>query len=311
LLREAGAPSEAIAAHLGAVRPSGSVEVAVALVRAADQALARAAPDAAIRWLQRALEEGAPEPSRAAILAELGFAEVAARDMAAVGHLQAALDLAEDPRRRARITVALGEILSHAGRWEEDRAVLAAAATELADADPEVSLEVMAYWAATALYDPRLVEEFERERERLERLAAAGAGWAANALCAVLAAAAALRGDAIDAVVPWTERALSGGRLFAERGAGAWASSQVMCALVLIDEYDRALPACEELAVRARASGSLIGSATALVTRGWVLARRGDLADAEAQLRTAHDMFAQAGAADGDVVPLLPPGRDP
>jgi DNA-binding CsgD family transcriptional regulator len=297
LLREPGALAEAIAAHLGAVRPAGSIDVAAALVRAADQALGRAAPDAAIRWLRRALEEGAPEPSRAAILAELGFAEVAARDMAAVGHLQAALELAEDPRLRARITVALGEILSHAGRWEEGRAVLAAAVTEFGDADPEVALEVMAYWTVIALFDPRLVEDFERERERLNRLAAVGDGWAAHALCAVIAMAAAIRGDAVDEVVPWAERALAGGRLFAERGAGGWASSQVLSALVTIDEHDRALVACEKLAERARACGSLIGSTTALVMRGWVLARRGALTDAEAQFRTVYEMFAQAGMA--------------
>lgn len=73
------------------------------LVEAADEALARAAPDEAIRWLERALDEAAPEPPPATILAELGMTKVILRDSEAIAHLQRALELAEEPALRLRV----------------------------------------------------------------------------------------------------------------------------------------------------------------------------------------------------------------
>ena len=306
LLREVGAPAEAIAAHLGAVRPARSAAVATALMKTARRALARGAPDAAIRWFKRTLEEGAPEPPRAVVLAELGFAEVAARDMAAAGHLEAALQLAEDPALRARVSVALVEILVMAGRWEAGRAVAEAAISEFGEADPDIVVEVMAVWAATTYSDSRLVGEFDRGRKRFTDLAT-GDSWAAHALSAALAAAAATRGDRVADVVPLAERALRDGRLLAERGAGAWASAQVLLALVAIDEHECALGACAELVVQARACGSLTGLLAAVLSRGWVSAKRGELAAAEAELRTVLEMYDPASWASdlGTLLHLL------
>jgi DNA-binding CsgD family transcriptional regulator len=294
LLRAAGAPAEAIAAHLGTVRPSGSTTVATTLVEAAQQALARAAPDEALRWFRRALVERASRPPRAAILAQLGNAEVAGRDPSAIAHLQEALELAEDPELRARVSVGLTEILVNAGQWEAGRAVIAAAAEEHGRGGSDLALDVAALRAVTMAYDPGLIEEFDRERAWFAQLTA-GEGWAAHALAAVLGAVAANRGEGVETVVPLLERALEGGRLLGGRDAGAWASAQVLGALVAIEDYERTLAAGEVLNAEALRCGSLAGLITALGHRGWVAARRGDLAAAEAELRTGLAVVVQAG----------------
>ena len=60
VLEQDGSPTEAIAAHLRMLTPSGDSSVARVLLTAGANAIARAAPDEAVDWLERALGEGAP-----------------------------------------------------------------------------------------------------------------------------------------------------------------------------------------------------------------------------------------------------------
>lgn len=294
LLRAAGAPAEAVAAHLAAVRPSGSTIIATALAAAAREALGRAAPEAAIRWLARALDEQAHEPARVTLLTELGMAEVIVRDAAAVTHLEEALACADGVAQRARITAALCEIMVSAGQWEAGTAVAGAALAEVGDADPDLRDELGALWAGAAIHDPRLVDRFDDDSARFHELAA-GESWAAHALSALLAAVAAHRGE-VAQVVPHVEQALRDGTLLEVRGdAGAWATPQLLSALVFVDELDRALAAGELAGLAGQRSGSLIGTLTGPACRGWVAERRGDLATAEAELRGPLALAVEAG----------------
>lgn len=111
LLREAAAPPEAVAVHLDTIAPRASTEVATTMMQAAEGALAHIAPDEALRWFRRALEEGASEPPAAAILARLGATEVILRVPEAIPHLETALELADDPELRPRIAVLLADCL--------------------------------------------------------------------------------------------------------------------------------------------------------------------------------------------------------
>ena len=83
VLAHVGAPSGIVASHLSALRPAGSVSVVAGLLAAADEALTRDAPDVAVTFLRRALDEGADEPPRATLLLELGQVEVTRRNPAA------------------------------------------------------------------------------------------------------------------------------------------------------------------------------------------------------------------------------------
>lgn len=292
LLRDAGAPAELVAAHLAALRPAGSTEVVTALREAANDAVARGAPDAAIAALRRALEEEAPEPDRAILLHELGHVEVVGRDAAAVEHLNEALDLARDPVLRARIAVDLVVILAAAGQWDAAVALGADAISQLGDRDPELALEHEALRAMMMVNDPALVEGFDRERDRFRALAR-GDGWAARSLSALLGCTAALRGDPAEEALELVEHGLRDWRLLEERGAGGWAAAQSLSALVCVEATDRALEVIEEVARRARRDGSLIGAITAVGYRGWVYARRGELARAEAEIRPVMDIAMQ------------------
>ena len=289
-----GASPEAVAAHVAAVRPAGSAAAVATLREAAREAMARAAPEAAVRWLHRAMEEGAAEPPPAVLLHELGEVELFSRAPEAIGHLEAALELATEPVRRARITLDLAEILVASGQWERGVGGATAALDELGDAAPEMALELEAFVAVSRAFDPRSVAVLDRDRPRLRALAG-GDSWAARALAVLLAGNAAARGARPGEVRGLVEHGLRDGRLLAERGAGGWASAHALMALVVTEDDDRALEVADELAAHARRSGALIGTMTALGYRGWLYARHGALAAAEAELRPMIEFGVEHG----------------
>ncbi len=292
LLRSAGAPVEEVAFHLAQLRPAGSEMVAATMVAAANTAIARASPPAAIRALRRALDEGAPQPPRGDLLFALGEAEMAVRDPAAIEHLSAALAATVDPARRARVAATLVELLQQAGRWDAGVAALRAVVDDLSGADPDVVIEIEAIRAVTMAHDPRLVETFDREWDRFEALAQRD-GWAAAAISATLAAVAAHRGDMARDPVALAERSLRRGVL--TRNVGGWAAAQVLAALGAAGELDRAFEVSEQIEAAGRASGSLGGIFTGGGYRGAIYASRGDLIEAEARLRTPLDIAYRSG----------------
>ena len=293
LLRAAGEPVEAVATHLAAIPPSGSSAAAATFVEAGQRALTQAAPDEAVRWLRRALEEDAPGPPPPAILAQLGLTEVALRDTAAIGDLQAAREHAEDLELRTRVAVALVEILAQAGQWESALAMVAAAEADVAGADPELVAEVAVMRALVTAFDPNHVDEFDRERDRYRSLAM-GDGWAAHALAALLGAIAANRGEGVDEALRFVDRSLEGGRLLAERGAGGWATPQLLPALIVSEQYERALSVAEQVLEAGGRDGIPFAMITGVGFRGWVHALRGDLPAAEVELRTAMEVAVAA-----------------
>lgn len=287
------APAEAVAAHLAAVRPAGSEMVVGTLLAAAEQALRRAVPEAAIRWLRRALAEDAATSDEALLLFRLGQAEMVVRDPATVTDLTAALALAgDDDELYARSAVTLVELLCTSGSLEAG-VELAQVTLVRVGGRPELALELTAPFAAARAYDPRMAAEFGRDWERLLTLAQ-GDSWAARALAALLAAVAALRHGDADRAVALAGHSLDGDRLL-ERNAGGWAAAQVLWALVAADELDRALAACDQVDRAGNRAGSFVGLLTSACFRGGVHARRGELADAEAVIRPRIAMAAESG----------------
>jgi DNA-binding CsgD family transcriptional regulator/tetratricopeptide (TPR) repeat protein len=291
-LSDTGASPEAVAAHLAAVRPAGRAHVVASLRESARDAIRHAAPETAIRWLERALDEAAPRPPRAELLHELGQVELAIRSPAAIAHLREALELTAEPGPRARIALELAEILVAAGQYETALAALAGALARPGDLDPGLVVDLETFRASTQAYHPHLVGAFDADRDRLRRLARGGS-WGARALAALLSSVTVLRGGDLAEARGLAEHALRDGALFAEHDAGGWASAQVLTALAAMDDDDRTLEAIEDLAAHARRSGALIGMLTAMTYRGWLAARRGDLVAAEADLRSAMEVSVQ------------------
>lgn len=301
LLRDAGAPAEAVATHLAVIPPAGSSAVAASLLEAGQNALSQAAPDEAVRWLRRALAERAPEPPEATILTLIGMAEFALRDPEAIPHLQAALERSTDVRERTQIAVALADLLGHAGQWEAALAVTDRAEAEVADAHPELATEVAAVRAVIEAYDPDFVGHFDRTLPRYRELAQRDE-WAAHGLAALLAAIMASRGAPTQEVLALVDRALDGGRLLAER-VGAWPPGQLLGALVEVEALDRALAVAAEVDEAGRRAGAPAARLAAICFRAWVHARRGDLVSAEAEMVTILDL---AAAAEMPMIVLTP-----
>src|SRR5205814_9254763 len=102
IVQGGGAPERA-AGHLELVPPRGDHFVVATLREAAARSLARGAPDTAVTYLRRALEEP-PDPSdRVETLSELGLAERRVDVVAGASHLEEALREVEDPVWGARI----------------------------------------------------------------------------------------------------------------------------------------------------------------------------------------------------------------
>jgi tetratricopeptide (TPR) repeat protein len=293
LLDAAGAPPEAVAAHLRTLTPSGDSSVAAVLAQAAERALQRAAVDEAVDWLERALAEDAPDPPRTHLLARLGGARAILRDPAAIEDLREAYALAEDPELRGRVGLTLAELLAHAGQWNAAIDVIESLESGLDDAGSELEAEIAAIRGIATLNDPALIADFDRRRTTYVTLAR-GDHWASYALAALLAVEAANRGRPDEAIV-FGERALEGGRLLGARGAGGWTTPQILGAFIQAEDLDRAAVVADEVEAAARASGSAFGLLAALGARGWVHARRGDLTAAESDLTTVFAYARDAG----------------
>ena len=139
LLAEDGAAPDQVAAHLLFSEPYGETWVVDGLRAAAQGALARGAPEAAVSYLRRALVEPPSADVRLQVLVELGRAEAmlpTAHDFTA---LRTALDLARDPQQRAEIALELALALFGVVRNREARAVL----DEALKREPELDAEVV------------------------------------------------------------------------------------------------------------------------------------------------------------------------
>lgn len=110
LLLDAGHPPDACANHLLVVRPAADPWVVSVLRRAAASAGVRGAPAEAIGYLERALAEPPPAPERAALLLELGAAQLRVRQTReAETTLRRGLELSPPAEIRSEMVMALSQ----------------------------------------------------------------------------------------------------------------------------------------------------------------------------------------------------------
>jgi DNA-binding CsgD family transcriptional regulator len=294
LLASEHADPERVAAHLNACEPTGETWIVEQLRLAASLATARGAPQAACSYLRRALAEPPPAPDRPRLLYELGRTEALARDPRAVARLHEALGLSEEPGLRGRIAEALIALLVFSGDWDAAASLAGATLRELGDGDPDAAARLETLRAATSAYDPRFVEEFDRDHRRLSELARRG-GPASRPLSLLLAAVSAWRMEDLDRVAGLVERGLDGGRLLAQEGAEAWSLGQAVTALVALDELDSAERLADRMLADATARGAVLGVSAGASFRGYVRARRGALREAEADFRVGFQLALEHG----------------
>jgi len=238
---------------------------------------------------------------RAELLAELGRAEKVVDDPAAAEHLRESLRLASDPAMRAAVAPDLAELLLLAGQWDAGTAVLRSALADLTDRDMRrggpghaAVTRLQAWWAGLAAYDPHLAAEFDRRLGEL-RTAARGRDAASRMLAGLLAGVLAWRGERDAQVLALLDHALDQGRLVARVDSDPLMAAQAIFAPVFLDELERAEAIADQLLALSRSRGSVIGLVIATSVRAAAYARRGELVDAETEVRAVIEIAVEHG----------------
>ena len=272
ILAASGASEERIAAQFAHAPPAGDPERVELLRRVAAAALQRGAPAAAAAWLRRALVEPPPPAARAAVLLELGAAELRVAAPGAVDHLAAAVDLLREPRLLASSVRWLASALTMSGA--ADRAVEATeSAIEVVETeDRELALLLEAELVSHA--QEASLETRTAAASRLERYGDLdGATPGERLVLAVVNFQRARASESATVAVGFLERGLANGLLLAT------------------DALDLADACLEQALVDAHARSSIPAIAFVIEFRGWVSLRRGDVAQAEADARMALDLL--------------------
>ncbi len=167
ILADAGADPAQVATHLLGMPRRGDSWVVQVLRDAARSAHRRGAPDNAVAYLQRALDEPPPAEQRPAVLNELGSSESLTNGPAAAEHLYEAYEGTTDPVLRAQAAYVLSRAMTFTRSPEEGAAFARRAAAELGDGSDDVqrsllAVETMAYYFGVG--GEEAVTELERYR---------------------------------------------------------------------------------------------------------------------------------------------------
>lgn len=286
-LRAAAMPVDSLAAHLLQTPPSGESWVVAALREAAAQASARGAPAAAVSYLERALAEAPAASARRELLLELGRAESQTQRPQASRHLQEALALTDHPEQAAAAGFALGQALFNEGAIDRAYQILRDVVERSGGRDSPAVLELQAYLVAVAGPAGRMTETAGYAQ-------ALDAGTpddspAAPTVHACLALRELVAGQPRARVRERARRAIVG----LQHGSGTDAPGM---ALLWIDDLDHAEKLFSEALNRASRLGRVRSFENYSALRGYTVRRRGDLADAAADIEPILAAVAQGAA---------------
>jgi DNA-binding CsgD family transcriptional regulator len=276
------APEERVAAQIAAADPAGDPQRVALLRRVAADGLARGAPTAAVAWLSRAVAEPPPEEMLAAVLLELGFAELRVAAPSAVDHLGDAVELLAEPAPLARAARLLGN--AYTWRRQSDRSieVLDAAIPRVEPADRELALVLEADLAAHAQVASWTARA--PAAERLERYAGLqGETPGERLVLASLAFVRARASESADEAAAHLTAALAGGQLLDEQDLDVTPSLYVLLVGLLATEaVDVTDSVLRRMLTDARARVSIPGVAFVLAHQAVAAMHRGDVERATA-----------------------------
>jgi tetratricopeptide (TPR) repeat protein len=296
-LADVGAAPDVLAGHLLVVPPRGERWVADVLLQAGRLASRRGDPASAVSYLHRALDERPADQDRSRLLFDLGWEESHVDVPSASEHLREAGELLEDPFQRALAAEILAGILLLSGAADDTVTVVRTAVAELGDqhADQRRALESM------ELYAVAFGAQVPDAEARLATVRAAGVPvrLGAKLLATVAAWDWALHGGSARGCSEFTRAILADGSLIARYPGFGGAIAGIV--LVLADD-DAALPFWDAAMNGARQHGSLYSICSVNIFRGWTWLQRGELAEAEASLRDAHEQLHDLFAPDAHSV---------
>jgi DNA-binding NarL/FixJ family response regulator len=286
VLRDAGAEPDQVSAHLLSMARRGQEWVVDLLVEAARSAARRSAPDSAVAYLTRALEEPPAPERRGEILLDLGISGTHTYAPLALEHLHAAYELLDDPRKRATAAWHLARTLIFAGSPEEAAAFAQRAIAEL---PPELEDERKAL-EAVELISVHFNAHVEDAREREERLRSepVGDGPGAKMLAGTVAFGWMKDGDDAKGASELALKAMEGGTLLEADNGLFWMGA--MLTLVVADRPE-AEPLWEETLAQAHRNGSLFSRLSVSLWDGCFKLVQGELAVAEESLMSNLSMI--------------------
>jgi DNA-binding CsgD family transcriptional regulator len=296
ILAEAGAADERTAAQVVESDPAGDPARVELLRRVAAGALVQGAPTAAAAWLRRALAEPPTPDERAAILLELGSAELRLGAPEAAQHLAAAAEqLRAEPTELARAARQHALALTISGRADQALAALESAIEVVEPADRELGLTLEGELASHARQAS--VETRAPAMKRLERHGDLdGSTPGERLVLASLACERARRSESAAEAARHLEDALAGGRLLAEQDVDVGGPFyDIVVGLLAADALDVAEGALEQALADARSRAAIPAVAFLTSRRGWVQMRRGSVAQAEADGRTSLELLTLHG----------------
>jgi DNA-binding CsgD family transcriptional regulator len=292
-LCQRGASPRELAPHVvaGAV---GAHPGAVGMLRqAARWALGAGAPEAAVRYLERAVAELGTGDDLAPLLVELAKAKVQAGDPGARDDLERAIEVARDARARATARISLSVVLVAAGEAARSIEVLDQGLDEVAAEDPELADRMEAHLLSTievagpglAKFPRTIGERVTRARSaRKSRTTVTGR----MVLCA-LAYEEMVGGGAAAEVVRLADQALANDELLYAEGPACMSMYRAVVALLVCDELERAWAKLTLALAEARRLASPTAFVWASAWRCCVNLRLGRLLDAEADGRAGLD----------------------
>lgn len=287
VLKDRGAPADAVAAQLLHASPAGDLDDMSTLVAAADDAQARGALAAAARYLERAVDENVSVTSeRAALLGRLGLLLGALGRPEAEMTLREAVEATTDPRARVALAVELAKVAFAHGRAGAVIADLERL-RGTPDIDPQGSLALDALLAICLG-----LSDLPAAREVMGRIPRdlSGATEAERLALAEHAYHAYMSGEPATVVCDLVHRSVPGPAAQQLDVGGDLDDSVDL--LVFCGDLAGAETLAQERAARARGTGAVAAYANTQVVLCDAAMARGDLVEAEAAARLGRAMLA-------------------
>ncbi|MCX4986251.1 AAA family ATPase [Streptomyces sp. NBC_00572] len=293
---DAGLGPTAAARHLLETHPEGDPWVVNQLRAAAGENLRAGAPDAARRFLARALREPPAADDRAAVLFELGCSSLLTEPATTVNHLRAALEEpVADPALRHGIVYRLSQVLAHSDRLVEASELLGREARKATDARSRLRMQAEKFmWDAFRADEPESPARSRRLSALADRLT--GRDLTERYIIGLRAWDATLRAEPSAVALRHAERALEGGLSWADESRGFEVPVLVALTHLYADRPGRA----EELFAAGTAEfesqgwrGAHLSFAYTLL--GYIRYRRGRLVEAEDFVRAGLRLSERVG----------------
>lgn len=295
LLADRGAEPESIGLHLLSCDPAGDPARVATLRDAAGMALSRGAPDAAARYLRRALAEPPSDDERPGLLFELGSSASRAGDAHGLELMREGFELTSESQRRAAAGLALGAALHFdARRMDESMLVCERALESAPEADVAAHIEALLLQSG-ATTPPGRARVAERLREVRLR-AATLPDEIAPVLLVPAATDTVITGGPATQAARIAEHALAGGVLLREQiEKDQPVFYPLLWVLIYAGHLNVVEPTLRQAVAQTQAQGTPFGLALASAFTSLARHRVGELGPAEAAANTCLELAPEIG----------------